>query len=263
MQIKKQKGLVMKKFLCSGRTRQSSFTLIELLVVIAIIAILAAILLPALNSARERGRAASCINNMKQFGQYGLRYCDANDDYFPCEKKTFLASIQWWQYFYQNGSGIEVFKCPTGPNDRGSGGGNEIDYPGPRNHKYPRNYMLNHYLLRRDKDGVADQPDSPEKINKVKRPSTLPFFFEGVGFGNHSGTFTSLYSNYNSGKITDLSAEAYNSGGSNYDYVLGLWHNKTANITYVDGHVEPMSFDRAYAIGKSGAAAFCLKGELP
>ncbi|MBE6375284.1 MAG: prepilin-type N-terminal cleavage/methylation domain-containing protein [Lentisphaerae bacterium] len=58
---------------------KKSFTLIELLVVIAIIAILAAILLPALNSARERGRTTGCINNLKNFTSFNIMYVDDFD----------------------------------------------------------------------------------------------------------------------------------------------------------------------------------------
>lgn len=87
-----------------------AFTLIELLVVIAIISILAAMILPALGSAKEYGRRVSCLNNHKQLGLSVILYLDETEGQYPPRVKP--TWVERLFPFYQT---IKLLKCPSDP----------------------------------------------------------------------------------------------------------------------------------------------------
>lgn len=111
--------------------KRKGFTLIELLVVVAIIAILAAMLLPALSKARQNARNVACISNLKQIGLAFLMYANDNNEYLPPDQgtasdgtggywcdivapyiyngKTFSSAEYNWLY----GNKSSVFACPN------------------------------------------------------------------------------------------------------------------------------------------------------
>ena len=96
-----------------NETKRKDFTLIELLVVIAIIAILAGMLLPALNNARERGRSTACLNNLKQMGLVFSIYEQEHNGFLIYDKSSedrWVSNFATDSYLSKNPS---LAYCPT------------------------------------------------------------------------------------------------------------------------------------------------------
>ncbi len=113
----------------SPHSKAAAFTLVELLVVIGIISILIAMLLPALNKAREQAKSVACLSNLRQLGQSMQMYRNDNDDAFPLYATTVgmyaYGSGQyegdhtiWSRLLWLKGyvSNSQIYACPAFPN---------------------------------------------------------------------------------------------------------------------------------------------------